>query len=130
MNRIRRTRVEDYLGAIYEISRTEGVDRVSTGRIAQHLGVAGGTASSMIKQLAADGLVEHLAYAGASLTSKGRQRARHALRRQRLLEMFLAKTMGFAEVAAAEEAWLLEPAASERLIERVDRFLQHPALDS
>jgi DtxR family Mn-dependent transcriptional regulator len=129
MNRIRRTRVEDYLVAIADLCQLRGVERVSTGQIAQHLGVAGGTASSMIKQLATGGLVDHLPYAGASLTEKGRQQAQCALRRRSLLEMFLTRTLNLSQELASAEAWLLEPAASERLIDRLDQFL-HPAVDA
>jgi len=126
MNRIRRTCVEDYLVAIADLCQAGGMERVSTGRIAEHLNVAGGTASSMIKQLAADGLVEHLAYAGASLTEKGRQQA---LRRRRLLEMFLVQTLNLSDEAASTEAWLLEPAVSEQLIQRVNQFLKDPTME-
>lgn len=129
MSDVRRTRVEDYLGAVEQICEERGLERASTGSVAELLGVAKGTASSTLQQLANDGLVDHLAYEGVCLTDQGRQRARLVLRRRRLLELFLSKTLGAAWENVTDEAWRLEPAASEQLIELVDTFLNRPSFD-
>jgi DtxR family Mn-dependent transcriptional regulator len=51
------------------------------------------------------------------------------LRRHRLLELFLAQTLSMAWDEVHEEAEHMEHAASERLIDRIDDFLGHPAVD-
>ena len=51
------------------------------------------------------------------------------LRRHRLLELFLAQTLRMAWDEVHEEAEHMEHAASERLVDRIDDFLGHPAVD-
>lgn len=62
MNRIRRTRIDDDLIAIGEVCTASADKRATTGSIADRLGVGNGIASGMLKQLADDGLVDHLPY--------------------------------------------------------------------
>ncbi len=129
MSEIRRTRIEDYLIAVEQICEASDSKRATTGPIARLLGVANGTASSMLKQLAEDGLLSHLPYEGVRLTSEGRQRARRVLRRQRLMALFLGRTLHVAWESMADEAWRLEPAMSGELLRRIDAFLDHPEFD-
>jgi DtxR family Mn-dependent transcriptional regulator len=122
----RRTRTEDYLAAIDRICIGGNAHRAATGAIASAVGVAKGTASDVLKSLAQQGLIDLLPYAGAQLTEAGTRRARRIVRRYRLLEMFLARTLEIPSERLAVEAWSLEPAASEDLMQHLDRFLQHP----
>lgn len=116
---MRPTRVEDYLTAIAQLCEAERLPRASTGAIAGRLGVAKGTASSALKQLADEGLVERLAYEGVTLTERGRERAERAARRRGALAEFLQQTLALGPDEAAEEAARWEPVASERLVERI-----------
>lgn len=129
MTQSRRTRVEDYLSAVEQICEERGIDRASTGSVAAILGVSNGTASSTLKQLAESGLVDNVPYEGASLTDVGRRQARRVLRRRRLLELYLSKTLGVAWESVADEARRIEPMASEDLMNLVDQFLEHPKFD-
>jgi len=129
MSSIRRTRIEDYLIAVEQICEASDSERATTGPIARLLGVANGTASSMLKQLAEDGLLSHVPYEGVSLTSKGRQRARRVLRRQQLIALFLGQTLNVTWKSMADEAWHLEPATSGQLLGMIDTFLEHPKFD-
>ena len=129
MSGIRRTRIEDYLIAVEQIRAEGDSERASTGPIARLLGISNGTASSMLKQLAENGLVDHLPYHGVSLTEQGQCRARRVLRRHRLIELFLSRTLNVAWGSVADEAWRLEPSASERLIGMINEFLDRPEFD-
>lgn len=121
--------VEDYLKCILlEQQRSPG-ELVTTGRIATALGVAPGTATSMVKALADGGLVSYEPYNGAALTGSGRQLALHVLRRHRLLELFLVKVMGMDWSEVHAEAERLEHAVSDRVLERMDEMLGHPSVD-
>ncbi len=121
--------VEDYLKCIYlEQEAVPGKD-VSTGQIAAALQVAPGTATSMVKTLAETGLVEYAPYSGVQLTPAGRKLATHVLRRHRLVELFLVRIMGMNWSEVHGEAEVLEHVISERLLDRMDEMLGHPATD-
>src|SRR3954447_19904494 len=99
------------------------------GQIATALGVAPGTATTMVKTLADSGLVRYEPYAGARLTRSGEKLAALVLRRHRLIELFLVQVMGMSWTEVHDEAEHLEHAVSERLIDRMDEMLGRPAVD-
>lgn len=129
MKQPRRTRVEDYLAAIDQICEESGLNRASTGAIARTIGVSKGTVSSVLKELAQNGLVDHVPYEGAILSDTGQKQARLVIRRSRLIELFLSKTLGVNWETVADEAWCLEPVTSDNLIELMNAFLGHPEFD-
>ncbi len=121
--------VEDYLKRILLAQQGDADAQVSMGRIASDLGLAPGTVTSMVKTLAASGLVDYEPYSGVRLTASGRQLALHVLRRHRLIELFLVQVMGMDWSEVHSEAELLEHSISDRLVERIDEMLGHPAVD-
>ncbi len=121
--------VEDYLKAILLEEEREPGLAVATGRLAALVAVTPGTVTAMLKTLADSGLVAYEPYAGAQLTTAGRQLALHVLRRHRLIELFLVKVVGLDWSEVHDEADRLEHAVSERLIERMDEMLDRPAVD-
>jgi DtxR family Mn-dependent transcriptional regulator len=121
--------VEDYLKCILaEQQRSPGA-LVTMGQVASALGVAPGTVTAMVKTLADSGLLSYEPYSGVLLTDHGRQLAAHVLRRHRLIELFLVAVLGMDWSEVHAEAELLEHAVSDRLIERMDEMLGHPAVD-
>ena len=50
--------------------------------------------TGMIKHLAAEGYLRHKPYYGVKLTEKGRKVALDMLRRHRVIELFLVRTLG------------------------------------
>ena len=123
--------VENYLKAIYaNAARLDGGQRlVPMGQLAAAVGVAPGTATTMVKTLAESGLVEYEPYAGVALTAAGQKLAALVLRRHRLIELFLVRVMGYAWDEVHEEAEQLEHAVSDRLIDRIDEMLGRPEAD-
>lgn len=121
--------VEDYLKAILVQEQNAPGDRVSTGQLAVALGVAPGTATSMMKTLMESKLVDYEPYAGVRLTDGGSKLAMHVLRRHRLVELFLVQVMGMGWSEVHSEAEVLEHAVSDRLIDRMDEMLGRPAVD-
>jgi len=121
--------VEDYLKCILLAEQEASAIRVSTGRIAAALSVAPATVTSMLKTLAASGLVSYEPYSGVSLTPAGKELALHVLRRHRLVELFLVRVMGMDWSEVHEEAELLEHSVSETLIQRMDEMLGFPEVD-
>lgn len=123
--------VENYLKAIYhgQTALTGSSRLVPMGQVAATLGVAPGTATTMIKALAESGLAEYEPYSGVRLTASGEKLAGLVLRRHRLVELFLVQVMGMSWAEVHEEAELLEHVVSDRLIERIDQMLGRPTHD-
>jgi DtxR family Mn-dependent transcriptional regulator len=121
--------VEDYLKCILLAEQDVPAVRVSTGRIASALSVAPATVTSMLKTLAASGLVSYERYSGASLTPAGNELALHVLRRHRLVELFLVRVMGMDWSEVHGDAELLEHSVSESLIQKMDEMLGFPEVD-
>ena len=123
--------VENYLKAIYlGVSALEAGERLlPMGQLASSLGVAPGTATTMVKTLADSGLVEYEPYTGVTLTSAGQRLAALVLRRHRLIELFLVQVMGFSWDEVHDDAEQLEHVVSERLIDRIDEMLGRPQVD-
>jgi DtxR family Mn-dependent transcriptional regulator len=122
--------VENYLKALYqaESSRT-GKTLVPMGQLATSVGVAPGTATTMVKALAESGLVDYEPYVGVRLSSAGAKLAALVLRRHRLIEQFLVEVMGMSWAEVHEDAEQLEHVVSDRLVERMDAMLGHPSVD-
>lgn len=123
--------VENYLKAIYlGVASLDPAQRLlPMGQLAAALGVAPGTATTMVKTLAESGLVDYEPYTGVALTAAGEKLAALVLRRHRLIELFLVQVMGFSWDEVHEDAEQLEHVVSERLIERIDEMLGHPEVD-
>jgi len=129
MNVRRRTRIEDYLAAIEQARSESGEAQASTGEVARLTGVSKGTASNMLRELADGGLVDHVPYAGAMLTSAGRMRVAVVQRRLCLIELLLNRLFGIHGSDVIHEAWLIEPGVSENLTQLIYDFLDHPSAD-
>ena len=119
--------VQDYLREIYKLQSAG--ERVRTSTLAQRMGVAPPSATSMIKKLASLGYVDHEPYRGLRLTPAGERVALEVLRHHRLLELYLAKTLDLGLDAVHAEADRLEHALSEELEARIDEMLGSPTED-
>lgn len=123
MNRNRSTRTDDYLAAIKRICESEDSNRAGTSAIAERLGLTVGTVSVTVKKLAEQGLIDLIPHHGSVLTAEGSHRAQRVLHRVQRLAEFLNRTLGFTCEVAEEEAWLLEVSVSEKLMGRIDAFI-------
>ena len=119
--------IQDYLRAVYLLG-DEG-DRVTVSALAKRLHVSPASASAMVKKLAALDLAEHAPYRGVTLTAAGERVALEVIRHHRLLELYLAETLGLHVDDVHDEADKLEHVLSEELEERIDRALGFPTHD-
>jgi DtxR family transcriptional regulator, Mn-dependent transcriptional regulator len=119
--------IQHYLREIYKLAG-EG-QRVSVSSIARAQGVSDASASAMVKKLDALELVDHEPYRGVLLTDAGERVAVEVIRHHRLLELYLAETLGLDVDAVHDEADRLEHALSEELEARIDRALGFPTHD-
>jgi DtxR family Mn-dependent transcriptional regulator len=123
--------VENYLKAIHlgESQLPPGQRLLPMGQLASALGVAPGTATTMVKALAESGLVDYEPYNGVRLSPAGEKLAALVLRRHRLLELFLVRVMGLGWDEVHDDAEQMEHVVSDRLIERIDEMLGRPEVD-
>jgi DtxR family Mn-dependent transcriptional regulator len=121
--------IENYVKAIYQIAAANDGQPAATGKVAEALGVLPGTVTSMLKTLSEAGLANYAPYVGVSLTESGRLLALRVIRRHRLIELFLARTLSLKWDEVHEEAENLEHAVSDWLVDRMDTFLGHPQAD-
>jgi DtxR family transcriptional regulator, Mn-dependent transcriptional regulator len=119
--------IEDYLKAIYELHEESGA--ATTSALARRLGVAPASATTMVKKLAGLRLVAHEPYRGVVLRSAGEKIALEVIRHHRLLEQYLAETLGLGIDAVHAEADRLEHVLSEELEDRIAALLGHPKAD-
>lgn len=121
--------IENYVKTIYQISAGQDGRSAATGKLADALGVSPGTVTSMLKTLSESGLAEYAPYEGARLTEAGRTLALRVLRRHRLIELFLVRTLNLSWDEVHAEAENMEHAVSDLLIDRIDAYLGYPAAD-
>lgn len=117
--------VEDYLKTIYDMEQVGA--RATTSALAARLGVQPASVTGMVKRLAESGLVSYTPYGGANLTAAGRRKALAVARHHRVVERFLADTLGVPWDEVHEAAHKLEHALSDALVDRLEAFLGHPA---
>jgi DtxR family Mn-dependent transcriptional regulator len=119
--------IQDYLKSIYKLQTAGG--SVSIGALARDQSVSPASASAMVKKLAALDLLEHEPYGRAHLTEAGERVALEVIRHHRLIELYLAETLGLHVDEVHDEADRLEHAISEELETRIDRALGYPTHD-
>ena len=119
---------EDYLKVVWS-AQEWSQDEITTSLLAGRLGVAPSTASEAVRRLTAQGLLEHARYGTIRLTDAGRTHALAVVRRHRLIETYLVQALGYGWDEVHEEAEVLEHAVSDKLVDRIDALLGHPARD-
>jgi DtxR family Mn-dependent transcriptional regulator len=119
--------IQDYLKGVYKLQQAGGSATITA--LARDQGVSPASASAMVKKLAALELLEHEPYHGARLTDAGERVAVEVIRHHRLIELYLAKTLGLHVDDVHDEADRLEHVISEELEARIDRALGFPTHD-
>ncbi|HEY7031345.1 MAG TPA: metal-dependent transcriptional regulator [Thermomicrobiales bacterium] len=122
--------MEDYLKAVYRLRDADGPgSQVTTQRLADELGVTGPSVTNMVKRLHELRLLRHTRYHGVELTPAGEKIALEVLRHHRLLELYLAESLGYPWDEVHAEAERLEHHVSDELEARMDSVLGHPTRD-
>jgi DtxR family Mn-dependent transcriptional regulator len=120
--------IENYAKAIYALERRGG-GVVTTNALAERIGVTPASASGMVKKLDELKLVTHVPYKGVKLTARGKRVALEVLRHHRLLELYLAESLGVPWDRVHDEAEVLEHVLSEELEELIATKLGNPTHD-
>jgi DtxR family Mn-dependent transcriptional regulator len=119
--------IQHYLREIYKLHAEEG--KVTVTALARRVHVSDPSASAMVKKLTALSLARHERYRGVELTAAGERVAVEVIRHHRLLELYLAETLGLDVDDVHDEADRLEHALSEELEQRIDKALGYPTHD-
>lgn len=120
-------RISDCLKVIYAMQ--ERGQKVSTSAVSERLGVSDATVTMLFKDFATAGWVEHTPYRGVHLTPLGERKAMEVIRHHRLLELYLARELGYSWDKVHDEADKLEHVISEEFEDKLDALLGHPTID-
>jgi DtxR family Mn-dependent transcriptional regulator len=122
------TSEENYLKVIYHLSSVSPAG-VNTNAIAGMLETKASSVTEMLKKLSDKELLIYQKYQGVNLTEKGALTAKMIVRKHRLWEVFLVEKLNFSWDEVHEIAEELEHIKSDKLINKLDEFLDFPAFD-
>ncbi len=113
--------MEDYLEAIYNLSRDQGFARSKD--IAQQMGVLVPSVTGALRTLAARELILYEPYSVVRLTAQGEKIARRMVRRHNTLRTFLERFLGVTGSEADDNACRMEHAVSPAVMDRLMAFI-------
>ena len=119
--------LEDYLEAIYLISRERG--EVRSKKIKERLKVSGPSVTEALKLLGDRGYVHYSPYEAITLTRKGKTVAKDVLHRHETLREFFIEVLGIDAKLADEGACRMEHVASANIIDRMVKYTQYLKLE-
>ena len=117
---------ENYLKTIYQLSEATQ-QPIATNNLATALRTSPAAVTDMVQRLHGKGWVGYKKYQGVHISPAGKAEAMRILRKHRLWEVFLVEKLKFSWEEVGEVAEQLEHIQSALLIQRLDRFLGHPA---
>jgi len=116
--------MQRYAAEIYRLQQDHPY--VSLSDLAGDLDVSAQAVSRMVRRLKDADLVEHEPYRGVRLTAAGERFSLPAIRRHRLIEVFLVRVMGFDWADTHDLAERLEQSINQSLEDRMDEMAGHP----
>ena len=120
---------EDYLKALLHLIWESNEKQTGTNKLADLLGIKPASANNMLKKLRDKKLVSYVKYGKINLTKQGKSIAVNLIRKHRLWETFLYEKMDFSWDEVHEVAEQLEHIHSPKLINQLDKLLDHPKFD-
>lgn len=120
---------ENYIKALYTIQHRNDTGEVSVNEIAERMQTRPATVTDMFKKLSEKALINYEKYKKVQLTAAGEKIALSILRKHRLWETFLCNKLNFSWDEVHEVAEQLEHIQSEKLIDKLDEFLEFPEYD-
>jgi DtxR family Mn-dependent transcriptional regulator len=120
--------IENFIKAIYKQSKLSGADtRLST--IAGLLNITNAATTDMARKLSSKKLVNYTKYKPLTLTEAGFELALSVIRKHRLWESFLYKTLNLSLHEIHREAEQLEHLTSDFLTDKIEKYLGNPTTD-
>lgn len=116
---------QHYLAELYRLQQ-DNDGHVSLSTLAETMDASIQAVSRMVRRLRESGLIEQAPYQGILLTTEGARYAMPAIRRHRLIEVFLVRVMGFGWDEAHELTDQLELGVNGLLEDRMDALAGYP----
>lgn len=121
---------ENYLKALLLLTvEIETKSETGTNQLAAQLGVKPATATDMLKRLSKKKLINYQKYGKVTLSPTGKKAAIEILRKHRLWQTFLYEKLDFTWDEVNEVAHELEHIHSEKLTDKLAKFLGNPRFD-
>jgi len=117
---------ENYIKSIYHL---EAEGNLSTGHLSEAMQTKPASVTDMLKKLKEKKLINWSPYKQIKLTGSGKKAALNIIRRHRLWEFFLSEKLQFGWDEVHTIAEELEHVSSEKLIDKLDEFLDYPRVD-
>ena len=114
--------LEDYLEAIYLLSRDHGIARVS--QIAKMIKVGKPSVTAALKLLSKKGYVNYDPYQYIFLKSKGKALAKDIVWRHDVLKRFFIEVLKINEKLAGQTACRMEHNIDRKVLDRLLKFVQ------
>ncbi|WP_299175891.1 metal-dependent transcriptional regulator [uncultured Chryseobacterium sp.] len=118
---------ENYLKALFHLVDHEG--KVTINELSKFLNVKMPSVNNMMKKFAEKNWVIYETYKPLVVTATGKREAALVVRKHRLTEMFLVKTMNFGWENVHEIAEQLEHVHSQLFFDKMDEILNYPKFD-
>ena len=109
--------LEDYVEAIYLISRDKKVARVKD--ISKMLNVKRPSVTNAIKNLSSMDMVDHTPYSYITLTAKGEKLGREMFKRHEAIRDFFVDVLGIEENKASEAACRIEHGMDHEILDKL-----------
>jgi DtxR family Mn-dependent transcriptional regulator len=119
---------QNYLKVIWTLQEWSDTP-VTPSVIAEKVGLKLSSVSDAVRKLTEQGYLVHARYGNVALTEPGRLLAVAMVRRHRLIESFLVRTLKYRWDEVHDEAEHLEHAVSDLMIDRIDELLEYPRRD-
>jgi DtxR family Mn-dependent transcriptional regulator len=113
-----------YTAEIYRLQQEQ--PEVKLSDLSEHVDASIQAVSRMVRRLRKGGYLTYEPYRGVRLTREGESIAMPALRRHRLIEVFLVRIMGFDWAEAHDLSDEFELGVNQKLEDRIDDMTGHP----
>ena len=120
--------VENFLKTVYQFGQ-DPVQNTRPGNIARSLEISQAATTDMARNLAGKGLLKYKPYRELKLTKSGEERAIRVIRKHRLWETFLFRTLRMSLHEIHREAEMLEHQTSDFLAGKIAEYLDDPSVD-
>jgi len=118
------TAMRRYAAEIYRLQQDSPT--VGLAELSKHAESSQQATARMVSRMKKLGFLEHEPYRGVRLTRAGEQIAMPALRRHRMVEVFLVKVMGYDWASAHTLSDVFERGINDELEDRIDLLSGHP----
>jgi len=113
-----------YAAEIYRLQ--QDYELVPLSLLTEHVNISAQAISIMVQRMKSLGYLNYEPYRGVTLTSEGERIAMPALRRHRLVEVFLVRSMNYDWAAAHELSDGFERGINDEIEDRIDELTDHP----